>query len=230
MDREMLDTDKPSNLDKLALITVGNIVDVEILTPTASKRIKTEFVGLLSDRFIILNFPSSKRLLNADEYLKEGVVVIVRAVLESGGGQVIAFRQQVMSVSSHPARLLYLHFPRQVQLFSLRSQTRIPTLIPAKMILDNERQLEGLIKDISLTGVMFDAKGDDDLSELKGTQIKLVLDKASKGMSEFTGQICSIKSKSVSTQFGIQLLASEDEIKTFMQNHLIDLTVLESLE
>lgn len=226
----MLDTNKPSNLDKLALITAGNIVDVEILTPTASKRIKTEFVGLLSDRFIILNFPSPKRLTNADEYLKDGVVVIVRAVLESGGGQVIAFRQQVMSVSSHPARLLYLHFPKQVQLFSLRSQTRIPTLIPAKMVIDSERQLEGLIKDISLTGVMFDTKSDNVMSELKGTQVKLKLDKSSKGMSEFTGKICSIKSKSTSTQFGIQLLASEDEIKTFMQNHLIDLTVLESLE
>ena len=225
----MLDPSKPTNLDKLALITVGNIVDVEILTPTASKRIKTEFVGLLSERFIILNFPTPKRLSNADEYLKDGVVVIVRAVLESGGGQVIAFRQQVMSVSSHPARLLYLHFPKQVQLFSLRSQTRIPTLIPAKMVLDSERQLEGVIKDISLTGVMFESKSED-VSELKGSQIKLVLDKTKKGMSEFTGQVCSIKSTNACTQFGIQLLASEGEIKTFMQNHLIDLTVLESLE
>jgi len=226
----MLDPSKPTNLDKLALITVGNIVDVEILTPTASKRIKTEFVGLLSDRFIILNFPTVKRLPNADEYLKDGVVVIVRAVLESGGGQVIAFRQQVMSVSSHPARLLYLHFPKQVQLFSLRSQTRIPTLIPAKMVVDSERQLEGVIKDISLTGVMFDTKTDDDLSELKATEIKLVLDKANKNISEFAGKVCSIKNKGSNTQLGIQLLASEGEIKTFMQNHLIDLTVLESLE
>jgi len=217
------------NLENLALITAGSIVDVEILTPTTSKRIKTEFVGLLHDRFVILNYPTAKRLSNATEYLKDGVVVIVRAVLESGGGQVIAFRQHVMSVSSHPARLIYLNFPSQVQLFRLRSETRIPTLLPAKLKLSDERELHGVIKDISVTGVMFDIKGLDDLSELKNTQCNIVLDEKDKGITEFSGQICSIKSRAAGAQFGIQLTASEDEMKAFMKKHFIDLSVLETL-
>ena len=222
-------TKQQLNLENLALINAGSIVDVEILTPTTSKRIKTEFVGLLNNRFVILNYPTAKRLNNATEYLKDGVVVIVRAVLESGGGQVIAFRQQVMSVSSHPARLIYLNFPTQVQLFSLRSETRIPTLLPAKLKLSDKRELHGVIKDISVTGVMFDVKGKDDLSELKNTQCNIVLDKTNKGITEFSGQICSIKSRAAGAQFGIQLLASEDEMKAFMKDHFIDLSVLEPL-
>jgi len=108
----------------------GAMVDLEILTPTASKRVKTEFIGLLENRFIILNYPSSKRLPTASDYLHDGVMVVVRALIEGSGGQVIAFRQQIMSVASHPARLLFINYPKQVQLFDLRSQTRIPKTKP----------------------------------------------------------------------------------------------------
>ena len=36
-----------SNLDKLQQLTTGRLVDLEIVTPTSSKRVKTEFIGLL---------------------------------------------------------------------------------------------------------------------------------------------------------------------------------------
>ena len=101
----MAKTQLQRNLDKLAYIPAGSIVDVEIITPIDSKRVKTEFIGLLNEQHIILNYPSARRLINSGELIKEGVMVIVRAVLESGGGQVIAFRQQIKAVASHPYRL-----------------------------------------------------------------------------------------------------------------------------
>ncbi|MCQ8880068.1 flagellar brake protein [Pseudoalteromonas shioyasakiensis] len=217
------------NLEKLALITAGTIVDVEILTPTDSKRVKTEFVGLLNDRFIVLNYPSVRRLPNAGEYLQDGVVLIIRAVLESGGGQVIAFRQQVMSVASHPAKLIFLNFPKQVQMFSLRSHTRIPTLLPAAIKFSDDREQQGIIKDISATGVMFEIKSKDDLSATKNTQCNILLNKENQGMREFSGEICSVRSLATHVQFGVQLHASEDEMKKFMKDHFIDLSVLEPL-
>ena len=79
-----------SNLDKLHQLTTGRLVDLEIVTPTSSKRVKTEFIGLLENKFIILNYPSSKRLPAASDYLRDGVMVVVRAVIEGSGGQVIA--------------------------------------------------------------------------------------------------------------------------------------------
>jgi hypothetical protein len=138
----------PTNLEKLKHISVGSLVDLEILTPTSSKRVKTEVVGLLDKQFIILNYPNAKRLPAASDYLRDGVMVVVRALIEGSGGQVIAFRQQIMSVASHPAKLVFINFPKQVQLFALRSQTRIPTLLPAKLKLSDDRVLEGLIKDM----------------------------------------------------------------------------------
>ena len=52
-----------------------------------------------------------------------------------------------MSISSHQDRLIFINFPEQVQLFSLRSQTRIPTSLPAKLNLSDDRVLEGVIKE-----------------------------------------------------------------------------------
>ena len=43
----------PTNLEKLKHISVGSLVDLEILTPTSSKRVKTELVGLLDKQFIL---------------------------------------------------------------------------------------------------------------------------------------------------------------------------------
>jgi hypothetical protein len=130
-----------TNLEKLNQLITGGMVDLEILTPTGSKRIKTEFVGLLENRFIILNYPSAKRLPAAADYLRDGVMVVIRALIEGSGGQIIAFRQKIMSVASHPARLVFIKYPKQVQLFALRSQTRIQNLLTAKLKLSDDRVL-----------------------------------------------------------------------------------------
>ncbi|MBB1385549.1 flagellar brake protein [Pseudoalteromonas sp. SG45-5] len=215
----------PANLEKLKHLALGSLVDLEILTPTSSKRVKTELVGLLDDKFIILNYPNSKRLLAASDYLRDGVMVVVRALIEGSGGQVIAFRQQVMSVTSHPARLVFIHFPKHVQLFDLRSQARIPTLLPAKLKLSDERVLDGVIKDVSLTGVMFDIKSDQALENIKDMQCTVMLDSSGKN---FAGEVCSVKGYSAGAKCGIKLLASEDEMRTFMREHFIDPSMLNS--
>ena len=213
-----------SNLDKLHQLTTSGLVDLEILTPTDSKRVKTEFVGLLENKFIILNYPNSKRLPASSDYLRDGVMVVVRALIEGSGGQVIAFRQQIMSVASHPAKLIFINYPKQVQLFALRSQTRIPTLLPAKLKLSDDRVLEGLIKDISLTGVMFDIRGDQQDESIKDMQCTVILNSSDKS---FEGEICSVKEHVAGVHCGIKLLASEDEMKAFMKEHFIDPSALE---
>ena len=213
-----------TNLEKLNQIVTGGIVDVEILTPTSSRRVKTEFIGLLENKFIILNYPSAKRLPMASDYLRDGVMVVVRALIEGSGGHIIAFRQQLMSVASHPAKLLFIQYPSQVQLFALRSQARIPTLFPAKLKLTEEQPpFEGVIKDISLTGVMFDIKTTQELDELKDMRCKVVFD----GDTQHEGQICSVKKHANGICCGIRLFASEEQMKTLMGDHFIDPSALE---
>lgn len=213
-----------THADKLNNIPVGSLVDLEILTPTSSKRVKTEMVGLLDEKFIILNFPTAKRLPGANDYLRDGVTVVVRALIEGDDGQIIAFRQQIKSIASHPVRLIFINYPKQVQLFSLRSQTRIPTLLPAKLKLSDDKVLDGVIKDISLTGAMFDVKTDADLESIKDSQCTVVLGSNSKG---FEGEVCSVKDHYAGVRCGIKLLASKEEMKAFMKEHFIDPAMIE---
>lgn len=205
--------------DKLISIPVGSLVDLEIFTATSSKRVKTEMVGLLDNKFIILNFPTTKRLPRGNDYLKEGVTVVVRALLEGDDGQVIAFRQKIKSVASHPVRLIFINFPKQVQLFSLRSQTRIPTLLPAKLKLNDDKVLSGVVKDISLTGALFDVKSETELENIKDMACVVMLGSTGK---DFKGEICSVKDHNTGVRCGIKLLASEEEMRAFMKEHFID--------
>lgn len=214
------------NYENLGQITPGSLVDLEVITPTSSKRVKTEYIGLSKERFVLLSYPAAKRAVTLNGYLKDGCTVIVRAVLESGGGQVIAFRQQVVSITSHPTKLLFIGFPEQVQLISLRAQPRIPTLIPAKLI-SEQQEIAGIIKDVSVNGILFDVKSKENFSHLKNTTCKVTLDSKTSGVTEFEGEICSVRARTDSVQFGIQLLASEGDMKTFMQNHFIDISALE---
>lgn len=216
----------PANLNKLHQLTTGGVVELEILTPTSSKRVKTEFIGLLDKKFIILNYPSTKRLPGANDYLRDGVMVVVRAVIEGGDGQVIAFRQQIMSIASHPARLIFINFPKQVQSFELRSQTRIPTLLPAKLKLDDDKEVGGIIKDISLTGVMFEFNERQSLDNLKDKECTVSLKNSSNETKNFQGQLCSIKEQGDSMSCGIKILASENEVKDFMKENFIDPSIL----
>jgi hypothetical protein len=217
-----------NNRDKLEQISCGSIVDLEIMTPTNSKRVRTEFVGLLKDKFIILNYPSSKRLPGASDYLHDGVMVVVRGLLEGQGGQVIAFRQQIFAVTSHPAKLIFINIPTKVEIFGLRSQTRVPTLFPAKLQLADDSIFNGVIKDISLTGVMFDIKSENAPKNLKEMACTVIIENTSTGAKTFTGEVCSIKEKEhkLGLLCGIKLLASEVEMESFMKDHFIDVSVL----
>ena len=217
-----------TNLEKLHQIMIGGMVDLEILTATSSKRVKTEFIGLLDKRFVILNYPNAKRFPAASDYLYDGEMVVVRALIEGSGGQVIAFRQQLMSVSSHPVRLLFINFPNQVELFDLRSQTRIPTLLSAKLKLSDDRILDGVIKDISLTGIKFDLKDKALAENIKGMQCSIILDSSNRQAKDFKGEICSVKEHVQGVYCGIKLLASEEEMKSFMGDHFIDPSILQS--
>ena len=86
----------------------------------------------------------------------------------------------------------------------------------------DEQKYQGLIKDISLTGVQFDIKSDVDLSFLKEQSCNLVLNK-----HEFAGKVCSVRKNASSYQLGLQLNTGEEQMKSFMKEHLIDFSVLD---
>ncbi|KZN35924.1 flagellar brake domain-containing protein [Pseudoalteromonas luteoviolacea] len=204
----------------------GSIVDMEIVLPANRKRIKTEFVGALENQFIILNQPSHKRLGAALDYVKEGTEVIVRALPEEADGQIIAFKETIKAVTTHPARLIYLYYPNEVQTYKLRAQTRIPTLIPAVLSVEGKSEV-GVIKDISLAGLMFDVQRTHLPEELKELTCEILIEGKESQKAVLTGTVCRVKeSHEDIISLGIHLESQDKEVQAILKDYLIDISAL----
>ncbi|MBQ4879776.1 flagellar brake domain-containing protein [Pseudoalteromonas luteoviolacea] len=204
----------------------GSIVDMEIVLPANRKRIKTEFVGALENQFIILNHPSHQRLGAAMDYVKEGTEVIVRALPEEGDGQIIAFKETIKSVTTHPARLIYLYYPNEVQTYKLRAQTRIPTLIPAVLNVEGKSEV-GVIKDISLAGLMFDVQKTHLPEELKELSCEILIEGKDAKKLTLVGKVCRVKENQEEiVSLGIHLESQDKQVQAILKDYLIDISVL----
>ncbi|MBQ4851282.1 flagellar brake protein [Pseudoalteromonas sp. MMG012] len=222
----MLKTSAAGSGHHIAQIPAGSVIDVEVIMPAGSKRLKTEFVGQLDAQFLVLNFPSSKRLGAAVDYIKEGTQVIVRALLEHGEGQVIAFKTTIKAMTSHPARLIFLMPPKQVQTYCLRAQTRVPTLIPAVINLA-DHSCVGVIKDISLSGLQFDIHHEDgnDSENMKEQDCKVLLEGKNNQQITLSGSICSLHPQDDTIALGIRLTGEQNTMESILKEYLIDLTI-----
>ena len=59
-------------------------------------------------------------------------------------------------------------------------------------------------------------------------QCSIILDSSNKQVKDFQGEICSVKEHVQGAYCGIKLLASEEEMKSFMGDHFIDPSILQS--
>ena len=71
---------------------------------------------------------------------------------------------------------------------------------------------------------MFDVRSNKELESIKDMQCIIMLDSSAQN---FEGEVCSVKEHDAGTRCGIKLLASEDEMNTFMKEHFIDPSMLE---
>lgn len=211
----------------IALLPTGSVVDIEIIMPASSKRLKTELVGYMADQYIILNSPSNKRLGAALDYLKEGTQVVVRAVVEQGEGQIIAFKTTIKAITSHPAKLIFLFSPRNLQSYSLREQVRVPTLIPAIFSAGDHSEL-GIIKDVSLSGLQFDLHNTELDPSLKAQSCEILLEGKQDQQFTLNGEICRVKQQDGLVVLGIKLNNDQTFMEAIMKEYLIDLSVLQA--
>ena len=225
----MLKSQKKEDITILSQLSTGSTVDIEVMMPASSKRLKTEFVGHMPGQYLILNCPSSKRLGAAFEYVKEGTYVVVRAVVEQGDGHIVAFKSMIKAVTAHPTKLIFLFLPRVVQSYQLREQVRVPTLIPATFSTDSHCDI-GVIKDISLSGLQFDLQNDDaQLDEnLKQQDCEILLEGKQNQQFKLNGEVCRVKQTDDLVKLGIKLKSDQTFMETIMKEYLIDLSVLQA--
>ncbi|MBD1581886.1 flagellar brake protein [Pseudoalteromonas sp. S16_S37] len=221
----MFKSKSSSGYQKIELISVGSVIDLEILMAANSKRVKTEFIGYLEGQYIILNYPKQKQLGAAAEHVKEGATVIVRAVADHSDGQIIAFKTDIKAVAYTPTKLIFLYPPQQVQSQCLRHHVRIPTLIPATLMTQRS-SCEGVIKDLSRTGLLFSMPESVVDLPVHDKSCHIVVADRNKQQISLSGEVCSTTHQDDTTLIGIRLIADEGKVDDILQQCLIDLSAL----
>lgn len=143
------------DVDNLCALPPGAVVDLQITTPTAPKRVKTAYVGMEMATCMIFQIPTSAKWIVVRDLLTVGNDVVVRFVLEGDAGQVIAFRVKVLKLLAKPSGLLITSFPRRIESIGLRANKRAQPGIAVKVSCESFPESEhvtGIIVDISNDG------------------------------------------------------------------------------
>jgi len=216
----------------IGMLRPGMTLDLLINTPTATHRIKSDFVGSVGKQFIIFRYPSEKRWGYLGEAIKEGKEVLVRFLLEDEQGEVVAFKSTIVCISSQPTRLVHIDFPLSLQQVPLRQLPRVRTLLPSELQLDittDEKvkpiKWDGMIIDISLKGARFALRKREDMPELK--ELDVMLEITAKEHFQLKGKVCNQKLEFNIVYLGIEFYSAEDDIAKLFDKLLIDVDLLD---
>lgn len=144
---------------KLRCLPWGSIIEVQFLMRRA-ERCYMELVGMVSGSHMIFRFCGKSPAANVKA--EAGMAVACRLIMEEGYGECLGFRSQVLSVVSQPSKLVFIKFPERLEHKPLRTHSREPMDLMAKLFLQEKTanpgqqwNTFGYIKDISLGGCRF---------------------------------------------------------------------------
>ena len=144
-----------ADINSLQSLMPGSVVDLQISTPTAPKRVKTGYIGADVPNCLLFQVPSESRWGYLRDVLVPDNEVVLRYVLEGDEGKVIAFRSHVIKVITHPVPILFVAMPESLQTLALRKHKRWTPGIQARVSASDDKQTlstDCMIVDVSLQG------------------------------------------------------------------------------
>lgn len=115
----------------------------------------SHLVGTVKDNSIIIENPIPNINL---EPLINGSRVLIKYIYK---GRMWMFKSQLICAAEHPASLLFLEYPDVIHFHELRKAKRSSIFIPSTFHLEGEKELYGVLIDMSLTGSLCQIKHTD---------------------------------------------------------------------
>lgn len=143
------------------ILRVGSLVFLFTGNDANERKFPTRLLGWRGGRFLLVGLPQDE---GRPVRLPEGVEVVLRYVLE---GEVYGLRTRVLKVQFHPAPLVFLEFPKEIENVPLRSEPRVPVRLPAVVSwLPGRRPPSGLafgyLRDLAADGGLIEMPLPDD--------------------------------------------------------------------
>lgn len=136
--------------EKRICLGLGTQVNVKI--DGVEVALTSEFVGMEEKEYLILKFPKPFRFIK--HKLFPGNLITIEYVYR---GTIYAFQTRLFDTIDKPIKLLFLEYPKIIQLHDLRSHNRMDCFIPAKIKI-GKHAFSGVIMDISDRGCRWHSK------------------------------------------------------------------------
>ncbi len=214
-----------SDLRKLRSMRPGMVLDIQVKSPTAAKRVRTEFVGMDGTRCIILRYPDEGKWGNLKDAIYADNSMIVRFILEDETGEVIAFKSRILLVATKPTQLVFVTFPMAIQNQGLRSDKRTSTRTPVELS-DGENGaplFDALVLDISASGCRVGVKRSVQGGvKLTGKHLLLSIRPVKDNVYRLKGQVMNHKADEEYNYYGIKFEQGDEQIAPLLSEILID--------
>lgn len=203
---------------KVRAMRPGMWVDVQADTPTASKRARTDLIGVDYQRqILILRMPDEIKNGNLRDAFYVSNEIIMRLIIEDETGAVIAFKSEIKSILAKPLNYILVDFPAQMQSHTLRSEDRARTSIPVAVLKSEEAgdgdATNGQIVDISGTGCRLSVpKGDKNQIIATNQEVKMTMKKPSGESLSLEGVVMNSRSEPLNVYYGIKFDTSKQEV------------------
>lgn len=208
-------------LRKIKSMRPGRHVDIQLMTQSGAKRVRSDFVGMDSKRCLIIKFPDEGKWGRLRDAIFKDASLIVRYILEDDTGEIIAFKVKVLLVATTPSDLIFTTFPLAIQSHDLRSEPRAQTSIPAflKSADGGQTISAALVVDISAKGcrVAIDKKQLKTKPELK-TNVRLAFMNGLENDINLVATILSVKADEVNLYFGMKFETPEQDVKKLLKD------------
>lgn len=213
------------DLRKLRSLHPGMALDIQVRSPTAAKRVRTEFVGMDGTRCLILRHPDEGRWGSLKDAIYADNQIIVRYILEDETGEVIAFKSNILLVATRPSHLVFISFPTAIQNQGLRSDKRVFTRTPVELFdAGTDKPLfDGLVLDISSSGCRVGIRREvPDGNKLAGKTLQLVIKTSKEKSHQIRGQVMNQRADESYFYYGIKFEAQEALLNELLSEILID--------
>ena len=145
------------------ILNIGLGTRLQVQLSGMEGQFKSNMIGMEPERYLIVQVPMMTGILNK---LHEGNRATLRYLYS---GYIYGFTSSVMHFSTKPAPLLFLAYPKTVEIIELRKSKRVDCFFPGQAIIQ-EYEYPGAIVDISSGGCKFSL---DSSSEAKVPQIEV---------------------------------------------------------
>ena len=212
------------DMRKLRSMRPGMPLDLQVVSPTATKRVRTEFIGMEGTRCLIIKFPDEGKWGNLRDAIYPDNSMVVRYILEDETGEIVAFKVKITLVLSKPGNYVFTTFPLSLQSHELRSEQRSQTQVPVSV---SDAQFDthlaqGTLMDLSNSGcrIGVDKKTQDNAISTK-QKIKIAIKLADGTAKSLTGTVMNVRSDGVKNYYGIKFEESESAVEALLTQLLL---------